>query len=99
MSGFENYQQQFDELDARIASYVAICALPVEKPLGRSDIETLLHQHLARDEPQPARQTLEALLVLRIQLETEMFEEGLQPPELSIRPCWAVDVPQKHQPS
>lgn len=86
MSGFEDYRQEFVDLDAQIASYVAICALPVEKPLNRADIEALLHQRPVTTGLERACETLQALLILRIRLETEMIEQGCEPPELSIHP-------------
>lgn len=84
MSGFEDYQEEFTKLDAEIAHYVAICALPIEAPASRSDIEALLRQSTAANGQ--AQQTLQALLILRIRLETETIELGHEPPELRIPP-------------
>ncbi|MBS1196548.1 MAG: hypothetical protein H6R18_333 [Proteobacteria bacterium] len=86
MSGFEDYQEEFAKLDAEIAHYVAICALPVEAPADRVDIEALLRKNPGKNGQQQARETLQALLILRINLETEAIEQGHQPPELIIKP-------------
>lgn len=86
MSGFEDYQQEIVDLDKQIAHYVAICDLRFEKPLNRDDIEELLHRLPAGNGLERASQALQALLILRIRLETEMIEQGFEPPELRILP-------------
>jgi len=86
MSGFEDYQEEFAKLDAEIAHYVAICALPIKAPADRVDIEALLRHTPATNGQQRPRETLQALLVLRINLETEAIEQGHSPPELMIKP-------------
>ena len=86
MSGFEDYQEEFAKLDAEIAHYVAICALPVKAPADRADIEILLRRIPATNGQQRPRETLQALLILRINLETEAIEQGHEPPELRIKP-------------
>jgi len=86
MSGFEDYQEEFVRLDAEIAHYAAICELPVAAQAGREDIETLLQRNPGKNGQQQARETLRALLILRINLETEAIEQGHQPPELIVKP-------------
>ena len=86
MSGFEDYQHELAGIDAQIAHYAAICGLSIDKPATRNDIEALLQALPAQHGPGNAHQTLQALLILRIRLETEMAELGYDPPELRLSP-------------
>jgi len=86
MSGFEDYQHELTGIDAQIAHYAAICGLSLDKPVSRGEIEALLQSLPAQHGPGDARQTLQALLILRIRLETEMTELGYNPPELRLSP-------------
>lgn len=85
MSGFEDYQHQFSGLDTQIAHFVAICGLPLQGSANREEIEALLRQHSGAG-LERARDELQALLILRIRLETEMIELGYDPPVLNILP-------------
>ncbi len=86
MSGFEDYQHELAEIDAQIAHYAAICGLSFDKPASRGEIEALLRSLPDQPGAGGARQTLQALLILRIRLETEMTELGYTPPELRLSP-------------
>lgn len=86
MSGFEHYQEELAGLDREIAHYAAICGLLIESAASRKEIEALLHSLPADGKENHARETLQALLILRIRLETEMIELGFSPPQLKIPP-------------
>lgn len=82
MSGFEDYQNEFARLDKEIAHYVAVCGLALPAQASRADID----EHLGRHSGPPSSpwQSLQALLILRLRLETEAIELGFEPPELRL---------------
>ena len=76
MSGFEHYRQELANLDHEIAHYAMACGVDVN---DRAAIDYCLahpHESWAEDK---ARQSLRGLLILRIKLETEMLEQGIDP--------------------
>lgn len=80
MSGFENYPQELADLDHEIRHYAAICGVDLSK---RYEVEACLQRHHDNWADDKARETLHGLLILRIKVETEMLEHGLQPPPLA----------------
>jgi hypothetical protein len=77
MSGFENYEREFDNLDQQIQHYATLCQIDLA---NRAMLEICLHEQHARWSEDKARATLRGLLILRIKLETEMIEQGMEPP-------------------
>lgn len=73
MSGFENYPTELKELDAQIRHYAAICGIDWAQPLL---LEQVVHDHTATGH----LETLRAMLILRLQVETEMLQDGQTPP-------------------
>lgn len=79
MSGFEHYERELADLDHEIRRYAAICDVNLA---NRHEIEACLRDHHASWADDKARESLQGLLILRIKLEAEMIEQGLQPPPL-----------------
>lgn len=76
MSGFEHYRDELANLDHEIAHYAMACGVDLG---DRAAIDyCLAHPHASWAEDK-ARQTLRGLLILRIKLETEMLEQGIDP--------------------
>lgn len=73
MSGFEHYPKELADLDAQIRHYAAVCGID---PLQYGALESVFHDHHASGH----RETLRALLILRLKVETEMLQDGLIPP-------------------
>ena len=79
MSGFEHYQRELAELDHEIHKYAMLCGVDLSK---RHEIDTCLRDHHDTWATDKARESLQGLLVLRIKIEAEMIEQGMQPPPL-----------------
>ncbi len=79
MSGFENYPRELAELDKEIHRYAAICGVDLSQ---HHELERCLADHHDSWSDDKARESLQGLLVLRIKLETEMLEQGLEAPLL-----------------
>lgn len=76
MSGFENYPRELSELDHEIRHYAAICGVDLADRVALRRCLDDHHDSWAEDK---ARETLRGLLLLRIKVETEMLENGLEP--------------------
>lgn len=73
MSGFENYPTELKDLDAQIRHYAVICGID---PAQALQLDQVFHDHGATG----YRETLRALLILRLKVETEMLQDGQTPP-------------------
>ena len=80
MSGLEHYGDELAALDREIIHYAAICHVDLADHAAiHACINDAPHGTWAEDK---ARETLRGLLLLRIKVETEMLEQGLNPPTL-----------------
>lgn len=83
MSGFEHYREELVKLDHELRHYAAICGVELGDRPAILRCLTEAHDGWAADK---ARQSLRGLLQLRLKIETEMIELGLQPPLLAPGP-------------
>jgi hypothetical protein len=77
MSGFENYGDELARIDHEIAHYAAVCGVDLATPAAIQAGINASHGSPAAD---PSHETLRGLLLLRMQVETEMLEQGMTPP-------------------
>lgn len=75
MSGFEHYLRELDELDHEIRHYAAACGVDLALP---GEAGRVLSNH--RSDDRRGFEDLYGLLQLRLKIETEMLELGIQPP-------------------
>ena len=80
MSGLEHYERELLDLDHEIHRYAAICGINLA---NRYEIEACLRDHHDTWAEDKARESLQGLLILRLKLETEMIEAGMQVPALN----------------
>lgn len=79
MSGFEHYSRELAEVDREILHYAAACGVDIANRLAVQACLAGHHETWADDR---ARENLRGLLQLRLRIETEMLEQGLQPPTM-----------------
>jgi len=79
VSGLEHYGDELAALDREIIRYAAICRVDLADHAAIHACINAAHETWAEDK---ARETLRGLLLLRIKVETEMLEQGLNPPTL-----------------
>ncbi len=72
MSLFEHYPQELREIEAQIRHYAAICGVDLEDV---PELDRIIHDHAASG----ARETLRALLILRLKVQTGMMDAGMTP--------------------
>ena len=87
MSGFENYRQELAQLDHEILHYAAVCGVELGDAAA---IERFIADARADSEDDRARQSLRGLLALRMKVETEMLELGMDPAEQALQPPAAL---------
>ena len=80
MSGFEDYCGELEEIDREIRHFAAACGVDLADSVALRACLNEEHDEWADDR---ARVTLRGLLALRLKVEIEMLEQGLQPAELS----------------
>jgi hypothetical protein len=79
VSGFEDYAQELARIDREIFHYAAVCAVDLTDALALQRCLADVHEPRPEDR---ARDSLRGLLMLRLKVETEMIEGGLQPAPL-----------------
>ena len=77
MGAFEPYDQELKDLDKEIRHYAAICGVD---PNNRHELDAVFHDHQATG----SRETLRALLILRVKVETDMLQDDITPPKTDI---------------
>lgn len=70
MSLFEHYPQEIHEIEAQIRHYAAICGLEAG---DQTALNAVIHDHTASG----ARETLRALLILKLKVEASMMDAGI----------------------
>lgn len=79
MSGLEHYSEELAALDREIIHHATICHVDLADHAAIHACTNAPRETWAADK---ARETLRGLLLLRIKVETEMLEQGLDPPTL-----------------
>lgn len=77
MSGFEDYGHELAQLDHEIRHYASVCHVDLR---NRDELRRCLANVHTNWHEDKARQSLRGLLQLRMKLETEMIELGLEVP-------------------
>lgn len=88
MSGFENYRGELDEIDREIRHFAAVCGVDLA---NQAALQACLDENHAEWADDRARASLKGLLALRLKVEVEMLEEGVQPPKLGTGEAMPAD--------
>lgn len=77
MSGFDNHFDELAALDREIRHYAELCGVEVADHAAIHHCLAQHHDSRVADKP---RETLQSLLMLRLKVEEEMLQLGMQPP-------------------
>lgn len=83
MSGFEDYAHELALLDREILLYASLCHIDLANQTELRLCLADVHDNWPEDK---ARQSLRGLLQLRMKVETEMIEQGLEVPPVGTAP-------------